>query len=260
MTGAEHSDHADHADHADDLVTRQGLDTEITTVMFDFYGTVVDMQGGLIEAITPYLAEKGYTANPASRVVTWWRRTHFENSMIDALLHRDHTPYREIGRQAVGYTLDRAGIAHTTGEVDALVSAIERLQPFADVVAALETLKDRGLRLVVLSNGDPDMLDRGVAFSGTAHLFDRVISVAEAGSFKPHAATYRTAIEMLDVSPAEVCFVANHAFDCIGAKAAGMRTAFVDRRGRPFGNDTYPPDAVVADFADLATLLGASRP
>jgi len=225
--------------------------------MFDFYGTVVDMQGGLIEAITPYLAEKGYTANPASRVVTWWRRTHFENSMIDALLHREHTPYREIGRQAVDYTLTRAGIVHTMDEADALVLQIERLKPFGEVAAGLQKLKDHGFELVVLSNGDPEMLEQGVAYSGTAHLFDRVISVAEAGTFKPHEATYRTATELLDVSADEVCFVANHAFDCIGAKAAGMRTVFVDRRGRPFGNDTYPPDAVVADFAQLATVLGA---
>ena len=238
---------------------RQSLDTGVNTVMFDFYGTVVDMQGGLIEAITPYLAEKGYTANPASRIVTWWRRTHFESSMIDALLHRDHTPYREIGRQAVDYTLERAGIVHTMDEVEALVSQIERLRPFGDVVAGLQRLKDHGLGLVVLSNGDPDMLERGVASSGTAHLFDRVISVAEAGSFKPDEVTYRTATELLDVRPDEVCFVANHAFDCIGAKAAGMRTAFVDRRGRPFGNDSYPPDAVVTDFAELATVLGAYR-
>jgi 2-haloacid dehalogenase len=235
---------------------RPDVGNGVSTVMFDFYGTVVDMQGGLITAITPYLAEKGYTANPPSRVVTWWRRTHFESSMIDALLHRDHTPYREIGRQAVDFTLDRAGIAHTRGEVEALVSEIERLQPFDDVVGGLQTLKDNGFRLVVLSNGDPDMLERGVKHSGTAHLFDRVISVAEAGSFKPDAVTYRTAAELVDVRPDEVCFVANHAFDCIGAKAVGMRTAFVDRRGRPFGNDTYPPDAVVADFAELTALLG----
>ena len=142
---------------------RQSLDTGVSTVMFDFYGTVVDMQSGLIEAMTPYLADKGYTANSASRVVTWWRRTHFESSMIDALLHREHTPYREIGRQAVGYTLARAGIVHTMDEVDALVSQIERLRPFGDAVAGLQTLKDHGFQLVVLSNGDPEMLERGVA-------------------------------------------------------------------------------------------------
>ena len=118
-----------------------------------------------------------------------------------------------------------------------VVSALERLRPLEDGVAGLQTLKDQGLRLVGLSNGDPDMLERGVAYSGTADLFDRVISVEAAGSFKPDEVTYRTATELLGIQPGEVCFVANHAFDCIRAKAAGMRTASVDRRGRPFGNE-----------------------
>ena len=50
--------------------------------MFDQYGTVVDMQGGLVKIATPFLKEKGWTGNQNS-FVTWWRRTHFENSMID---------------------------------------------------------------------------------------------------------------------------------------------------------------------------------
>jgi len=226
-----------------------------TTLMFDFYGTVVDMQAGLTEAITPYLRSKGYSAQPPGRVVTWWRRTHFESSMIDALLHRDHTPYREIGHQAVDATLERAGIPHTPEEVEALVAGIERLPPFPDVVDALTRLKGHGYRLVILSNGDPDMLARGVPYSGTDQLFDRVISVAEAGAFKPHAETYRTAARLLGTEASAVLFVANHAFDCVGAKAQGMRTAFIDRRRRPFGNRKYPPDLVVADFAELATVL-----
>ncbi len=228
---------------------------DVTTLMFDFYGTVVDIQTGLTEAIAPYLREKGYTTQPPGRVVTWWRRTHFEHSMIDALLHREHTPYREIGHQAVDYTLERAGIPHTDEEVRRLVSQIERLRPFPDVVEALGRLKRRGYRLVVLSNGDRDMLARGVPYSGTAYLFDRVISVAEAGSFKPHVAAYRKAAELLNLRPGQVLFVANHAFDCIGAKAFGMRTAFVDRRRRPFGNASYPPDLIVEDFRALAEVL-----
>lgn len=224
----------------------------VKTLMFDFYGTIVDMQGGLTEAITPYLTGKNYTANPPSRVVTWWRRTHFENLMIDALLHRDHTPYREIGRQTVDFTLERAGIPHTDDEVRQLVAQIERLRPFPDVVPALTDVKANGLRLVILSNGDPDMLATGVPYSGTQDLWDRVISVSEANSFKPHRNTYQTAVKLIGMDPPEVLFVANHAFDCVGAKAAGMRTAFVNRRHRPFGNSTYPPDLVVEDFAELA--------
>lgn len=232
----------------------------VKALMFDFYGTVVDMQGGLIEAITPYLERKGYTANPPSRVVTWWRRNHFENSMIDALLHRDHTPYREIGRQTVHYTLDRAGIEHTDEEVRDLVAQIQRLRPFPDVVDALTGMKAHGVALVILSNGDPDMLAAGVPHSGTGELWDRVISVAEAGSFKPHRDTYTTAARLAGLQPEEVLFVANHAFDCVGAKAAGMTTAFVDRRKRPFGNETYAPDVVVTDFADLARTVTSVVP
>jgi 2-haloacid dehalogenase len=220
--------------------------------MFDLYGTVVDMQGGLTHAAAPYLKAKGWTGDP-SRLVTWWRRTHFENSMIDALLHRAHLPYREIGRISLSYTLERAGIPHTQDEVKSLVAEIERLQPFPEVVAALMRLTKK-YRLVILSNGDPDMLEAIKPQLGIA--FDRMISVAEAGSFKPHAAAYRRAAEIMGVRPHEILFVANHAFDCVGAKASGMRAAFVDRRKRPFGDWPYQPDLVVADFTELADRLG----
>jgi 2-haloacid dehalogenase len=52
-----------------------------------------------------------------------------------------------------------------------------------------------------------------------------------------------------------ILFVANHAFDCIGAKSYGMQTAFIDRRKRPFGDTPHQPDLIVADFAELAAVL-----
>ena len=104
----------------------------IKVCMFDQYGTVVDMQTGLIEAVAPFLRAKGWGGKPNS-FVTWWRRTHFENSMIDALLHRDHTPYREIGERSVAHVMDRAGITYTPDEVRWLVEQIVRLRPFPEV-------------------------------------------------------------------------------------------------------------------------------
>jgi len=76
-----------------------------------------------------------------------------------------------------------------------------------------------------------------------------------AGSFKPHVATYRKAAEMMGVRVDEVLFVANHAFDCIGAKSAGMYTAFINRRARPFGMTPHQPDIVVPDMRALAAML-----
>jgi 2-haloacid dehalogenase len=227
------------------------LKSTVKVCMFDQYGTVVDMQTGLTEAATPFLRRKGWSGNPGS-FVTWWRRTHFENSMIDALLHREHTPYREIGHRSVAYVMERAGIPHTMDDVRWLVAQIETLKCFPEVPQALARLQAR-YRLIVLSNGDPDMLETAKRHHGIP--FEAVISVAAANSFKPHVATYRKAAEIAGVRMDEVLFVANHAFDCIGAKSAGMRTAFIDRRKRPFGATPHQPDIIVRSMTELADLM-----
>jgi 2-haloacid dehalogenase len=233
------------------MANAEELKRTVKVCMFDQYGTVVDIQGGLTTAVTPYLAAKGWTGAPSS-LVTWWRRTHFENSMIDALLHKAHTPYREIGQRSLAHVLERAGIAYTMDEVRGLVAEIERLKPFPEVPAALARLQTR-YKLVVLSNGDPDMLETAKRHHGVP--FDAVISVAVANAFKPHVATYTKAAEIVGVAPHEVLFVANHAFDCIGAKAAGMRAAFIDRRRRPFGMTPHQPDLIVPTMTELADVM-----
>jgi 2-haloacid dehalogenase len=229
----------------------KALKSRIKICMFDQYGTVVDMQGGLVEVATPFLASKGWKGDPNS-FVTWWRRTHFENSMIDALLGRVHTPYREIGHRAVAHVMDRAKIPYTMDDVCMLVAAIERLRCFPEVPDALARLHER-YQLVVLSNGDPDMLEAAKTYHGIP--FDAVISVAAANSFKPALATYRHAASAMNVALDEVLFVANHEFDCVGARSAGMRTAFINRRNRPFGATPHQPDVIVRSMMELADLL-----
>src|SRR5262249_4199309 len=183
-------------------------------------GTVI-----LTEAVTPFLKQKGWEGKP-NNFVTWWRRTHFENSMIDALCDHGHTPYRQIRHRAVSYVMDRCGIVYTQEEVSWLVSEIEKLKPFPDVVAALGKIQSRGYKLIILSNGDRDMLKAAGPHIGFP--FDHVISVQEAGYFKPHWKTYAKAEEIIGQDRSSILFVANHAFDCIGAKSYGMRTAFID--------------------------------
>ena len=228
------------------------LKRDIKVLTFDQYGTVVDMQKDLTEKVTPFLRDKGWDGE-ASRFVTWWRRTHFENSMIDALCDRGHTLYRQIGHRAVSHVMDRAGIIYTQDEVAFLVSQIETLKPFPDVIEALGRLRGAGYKLAILSNGDRDMLE--AAKSHIGFQFDETISVQEAGYFKPHWKTYAKAEEILGKERTSILFVANHAFDCVGARAFGMRTAFIDRRKRPFGQEPQQPDIIVANFKELADVL-----
>ena len=152
------------------------LKRSIKVLAFDQYGTVVDMQSGLTEAVTPFLKGKGWVGE-AHRFVTWWRRTHFENSMIDALCDKGHTPYREIGERAVSHVMDRSGIPYTAYEVRWLVGEIEKLKPFPDVVEALERLRAAGYQLAIISNGDRDMLEAARPYIGIK--FDKIISVEE---------------------------------------------------------------------------------
>jgi 2-haloacid dehalogenase len=147
---------------------------------------------------------------------------------------------------------DQVRVPYSMEEVRYLVAQIQQLRPFPEVPEALARLRTR-YKIVVLSNGDPDMLEAAKRCHGIA--FDAVISAAVANAFKPHVATYTRAAEIVGVGMDEVLFVANHSFDCIGAKSAGMHAAFIDRRKRPFGMTPHQPDLVVADMKELADLL-----
>ena len=230
----------------------ESLKGEVKILVFDLYGTVVDMQKGLTDVATPFLKQAGWDGSP-HRFVTWWRRTHFENSMIAALCDRGHTSYRTIGERAVSHVMDRAGISYTAEQAAWLVSRIETLDPFDDVVNALEKLRSAGYRLVILSNGDNDMLEAAKPHIG--FIFDATISVQEAGYFKPHWKTYAKAEELLGVERQSILFVANHPFDCVGAKSFGMWSCFIDRRKQPFGHWPQAPDLTVENFKQLAKFF-----
>ena len=233
------------------MLNSEILKQQIDFLSFDQYGTIVDIQTGLVEFVTPFLIQKRWKGDP-HRFVTWWRRVHFENSMIDSLCDTEHTLYRVISGGAVSYVMDRAGIEFTAIEVETLVSAIERLRPFPEVPAALKRLAEN-YKMAILSNGDRDMLE-----AAQAHIrfpFDATISVQEAGYYKPHHRTYEVASDILNTAPERILHIANHVFDCIGAKAAGLKTAFINRHARPFGQTRHQPDIMVKNISELVDLL-----
>jgi len=233
------------------MLNSEIIKQQIDFLSFDQYGTIVDIQTGLVEFVTPFLIQKGWQGDP-HRFVTWWRRVHFENSMIDSLCDTGHTLYRVISGGAVSYVMDRAGIEFTAIEVETLVSAIERLRPFPEVPAALKRLAENH-KMAILSNGDRDMLE-----AAQAHIrfpFDATISVQEAGYYKPHHRTYEVASDILNTAPERILHIANHVFDCIGAKAAGLKTAFINRHDRSFGQTRHQPDIMVKNISELVDLL-----
>jgi 2-haloacid dehalogenase len=224
---------------------------EAEVLAFDLWDTLLDRESTLVPALADLLEAHGSGYDPEI-LLRRYLAMHFRDSMIDSLVPGPHTPFKEISRRALAYRLEQIGLDVPDAAVRDVVRRWKELQPYPDVDGALARLSGE-YTLVGLSNGDPDMLEAVRPNFGTN--LDGVVSVAEAGAYKPHRASYDLCCERFDVAPQEVVFVTAHTFDLVGAKAVGMRGAFLDRHDDPYGGWDRQPDLVVDDTGELADLL-----
>ncbi len=224
---------------------------ETTVLAFDLWDTLLDRDSTLIPALGELLEAHECDYDPEV-LLRRYLAMHFRDSMIDSLIPGPHTPFKEISRRALTYRLEQLGLDVSDEEVRAVIRRWKELEPYPDVDAALGELADEYV-LVGLSNGDPDMLE--AVRSNFETDLDGVVSVAKAGAYKPHRASYDLCCERFGVAPHEVLFVTSHTFDLVGAKAVGMRGAFLNRHENPFGGWNYRPDVRVDDTEALADVL-----
>jgi len=105
-----------------------------------------------------------------------------------------------------------------------LMDAYLGLAAFPDVKPGLEALKQQGLKLAILSNGEPKMLEAAARSAGIRDLLDEIISVEEVKIFKTSHRVYWLATERLNVSNPELGFVSANNWDGVAAVSAGLRT------------------------------------
>lgn len=224
---------------------------ETKVLAFDLWDTLLNREATLVPALENLLDNHGSDYD-AEILLRRYLAMHFRDSMIDSLIPGPHTPFKEISRRALTYRLKQLGLDVPDREVRDVIRKWKELQPYPDVDVALSDLSEE-FTLVGLSNGDPDML-AAVRPNFETDL-DGVVSVAEAGAYKPHRASYDLCCERFDVAPHESTFVTAHTFDLVGAKAVGMRGAFLNRHENPFGGWLYQPDVIVEDTKQLAEQL-----
>ncbi len=224
----------------------------VQALTFDLFGTVLDLGGSLTPAIASYLRDKGSSVAPEHLWNQWRARQRLEQYQ-DNILLLGHSGYLETVRRALIYVLALEGIGVAAGDVPRLMEAWQHLNPFADVKTALEKLKGR-YRLVALSNGGADFLAH-LAANRIGWDFDRIVSVEEVGAFKPHPRVYRRAASLLHVEVGQCMMVSANSFDVMGARACGMRGAFVNRNALPYEETPYRPDVEVRNFTELTGAL-----
>jgi 2-haloacid dehalogenase len=224
----------------------------VRALAFDVFGTLVDWRAG----VTAAFALAGLEGDPSELADDW--RGRYAPALAD--VNRGARPWSTLDDLHLA-TLDEMLAARGIDGVDdavcrTLVHAWHQLDPWPDVRDGLELLR-RTYITATLSNGHIALLV-DLARHGDLR-FDAILSAELAGCFKPAPQPYRAAARLLGVEPHELMLVAAHPSDLAGARAAGLRTAYLDRpeehgRGSPPRTDPEA-DVSAASLTELAERL-----
>ncbi|CAN5483354.1 haloacid dehalogenase type II [soil metagenome] len=225
--------------------------TQYKALSFDCYGTLIDWESGIANAMRPILANHGIEATDAEVLSIF--------SEVESVIQRPpYKPYTEVlGRVADAYA-ERFDFNLTPGERNDFAHSVPNWPAFADATASLRSLGEH-YDLVILSNVDDDL------FAGSADVldieFDEVITAQQVGSYKPDPRNFEVLLERL-VHPREaILHVAQSLFhDIAPANRIGLSTVWVNRRKGQEGSGATPPqdaspDLEVPDLATLARLV-----
>jgi 2-haloacid dehalogenase len=218
----------------------------IRAVLFDVYGTLLDVHS----AIAREGKELGARADAVSRL---WRQKQLEYTWVWSL-RGAYRSFRSLTEAGLDFALAAHGIESSTLR-ERLLLAYERLDAFPEVAGALNALRQQGLRLAALSNGDPDMLENGLRAARIRDSLEAVLSVAPVQIYKPDRQVYELGRSWVDAPAAEIAFVSANAWDASGAAGFGFRTFWINRARQPPEYDVARHTTAIGSLGDLTAHL-----
>lgn len=218
------------------------------TVLFDVYGTLVD-PAGMAEHLAADIGERSV------EFATLWREKQLEYSFRRGLM-QNYASFSVCSAQALAYCCDRLDVAMTTERRQELLTATLRLPAFADAAPALRELRAAGHPLFAFSNGTVADVEMVLQNAGLLEWVMGVISVDPLRTFKPSPAVYAYARRESGAWGQPCWLISSNPFDVIGARAAGLFAAWVQRSAAnvldPWGIN---PSLTVGSLTALADQL-----
>ncbi len=223
----------------------------IKALAFDAYGTLFD-----VFSVTA-LCEKLYPGKGA-QLAQIWRVKQLQYSLLRTTMGR-HRDFWGVTEDGLVFATKSLKLDLTPDNKKQLMDAYLRLDAFPDVKPGLEALKKQGLKLAILSNGEPKMLESAAKSAGIRDLLDNIVSVEEVKVFKASPRVYNLAAERMKVTNAELGFVSANNWDAVAAVAAGLRTFWIQRTAAEVPEELggFQPDIIIKALTDLAPLLRA---
>lgn len=218
------------------------MPTKPRVVAFDVVETLMSL-----EPLRRRFADVGLAPESLER---WFDRLLRDGMALT--LAGDYAPFPEVGAAALRTLargeLDDDAVAH-------VLAGFDELPAHPDVEPAVRILSEAGIAMVCLSNGTTATTTRFLERNELTDYFDQVLSVADVHSWKPPRRVYEYALERIGRPAGEVALVAVHAFDCHGAKRAGLTTGWADRLEGHYAEVFAPADVVGGDLVEVARRL-----
>jgi 2-haloacid dehalogenase len=225
----------------------QGPLTGIKACVFDAYGTLFDFASAARSC-------RDLIGDKTDLLTALWRDKQLQYTWLRAIQGR-HADFWQVTGDALDYALETLALDNPALR-ERLMLLYLTLDPFPEVPAVLKQLKDAGMRTAILSNGSPEMLAPLVTAAKLNSLLDAVLSVEEAGVYKPHAKVYQLAVDRLGVAASEIAFQSSNAWDAYAAKAFGMRVIWCNRYGQRPERLPGTPDREIKSLSELPALVG----
>lgn len=230
----------------------------VKAFVFDVFGTVVDWRSGVAREAAAFLQRHGRSAQDADAFADAWRARYQPAMQRVRSGERPFMKLDTLHRENLEEVLSEVGIERAqvpAAELDKLNLAWHRLDPWPDSVEGLTRLKSRHI-IAPLSNGNVKLMIDMAKHGGLP--WDAILGAEVAQAYKPTPEAYLRTLDVLMLSPAEVCMVAAHNSDLAAAQKCGLRTAFIPRlqeHGAAQTTDLKPDgnwDWVARDLVDLA--------
>ncbi|MGP2484489.1 haloacid dehalogenase type II [Pantoea eucalypti] len=182
-----------------------------------------------------------------------WFTSLLHHSLVESVTGSWHN-FGDIAEAVLQMTATRYGIT-LPADATPLADIIAAMPAHPDVAAGLSALQQQGFTLVALTNSSAALAEKQLSSAGLARLFTRILSVEQVQVYKPDLKVYQWAMQEMDQPASQCMMVAAHGWDVGGAKRAGMKTAFVTRKGQALYPLAPAPDLIVSDIGTLAAKL-----
>ena len=219
----------------------------VQAIIFDAYGTLFDVYsiGALAERLFP---------GKGAAVAELWRDKQIEYTRLRTLSNT-YKPFWEVTQDALVFTCRKLALELTLDAQTQIMGQYARLEAFPESLAVLKSLKTKGLKLAILSNGNPEMLDAVVQAAGMSELFTQVLSVHTVKKFKTAPEAYQLGSDTLSVLAKDTLFVSSNCWDICGAAWFGYKTFWVNRSNAPLEELGITPHAEGRTLEDLARFV-----